>query len=106
MISSLIIFMFVLAAAAIVLEIRVVNKGGKYTGFVLPGLTLLLSVFFLYLFMNGSEAGAGGYIVTFLLLNIPTIVLFLICLTVSKDREAEKKREEDKELESIRITDL
>ena len=106
MMTLLVIFMIFLAAAAVALEIWVVKRGGKYTGFVLPGLTLLLSILFLYLFMNGSMADAGGYIVTFLLLNIPTIVLLLIYFAASKDREEERKRKEDGELESMRIKDL
>ena len=54
MIPSLIFLAVILAAAAVVFEIWVVKKGGKYTGLVLPGLTFLLSFLFLYLFTNGS----------------------------------------------------
>jgi len=96
----------ILAAIAVALEIWIVKKGGKYTGFVLPGLTFLLSFLFLYLFMSGSTASAAGYIVTFLLLNIPTVVLLLIYFAAYKERN-EKKREEDaEELKNMKIKDL
>ena len=103
---SLIILAVALAAAAVALEIWVVKKGGKYTGFVFPGLTLLLSFLFLYLFMSGSEADAGGYIVTFLILNIPTIVLLLIYFAATKEREEAVHEKKNEELDSMRIKDL
>jgi len=114
MFTSLIFLVVVLAAAAVALEIWIVKKGGKYTGFVLPGLTLLLSILFLYLFMNGSAADVVGYIVTFLLLNIPTIVLLLIYFAASKEREENKHadghgedhKKENEEFDSMRIKEL
>ena len=106
MFFSLILLMVVLAAGAIALEIWIVKKGGKYTGFVLPGLTLLLSFLFLYLFTSGSMADAGGYIVTFLVLNIPTLILLLIYYAAFKEQKEKEHDKNESELESMRIKDL
>jgi len=106
MIPSLIFLAVVLAAAAVVFEIWVVKKGGKYTGLVLPGLTFLLSFLFLYLFTNGSMIDAGGYIVTILVLNIPTVILVLIYFVASKERKEEKRGKDAEGLDSMRIKDL
>jgi len=84
---GLIVFMVIVCIAAIAFEVWIIGKGGKYTGLVLPVISFAFSFLPFYLFMSGSMADIGGFIVVLLVLNIPTAILLLVYFTASKDRK-------------------
>jgi predicted MFS family arabinose efflux permease len=101
--SGLLIFLLLLGAGMIVLQIFLSRKESKWPGLILPIITfgVSLTIVFGLVHINSSSPMTATTIVTFLTFNIPTavlLVIYAICRgKYKKQRELEKMNVQDLE---------
>lgn len=81
------LFSSLLILLGIFIQVKLSKNKNKYLGFILPVLFLLFSIGLIYVIINGtilieSTADYLGLSFTFLISNIPTILLLAIYLRV------------------------
>lgn len=97
-----IFFLLIFIVVPIILQVFLSKQNSKWPGLVLPGITFIFSLISI-LNINSFENGMDTVfliLTTFLLTNIPTIILITIYLSIRKSR---KKLSE---IEKMNIKDL